>query len=513
MMGIGNSSAEDLDFEFGNHKFDQDDKAQAPSIWESNDDGPWNRDMLTLFVKNQIRVGLALPVLAVVFCAISMLWNPWTTSIAWLAGILVAQAVQIFICKMYLRPSNDKDKHTLGEWIGMLAASEHLFAICWSVPLFLFWEDANSTQQVLTIATLMAVIAVRIMIANSYMPVILAGTGVITMAIVIKCAMVGTPMYIGLGAMALLAEVFFIQLARNLQKTARDMLIFKAQRETLIDELKQAKQDAESGRTRAEVANVAKSRFLATMSHELRTPLNAIMGFSEILSEEMMGPHSVNVYKEYSEDIHHSGNYLLNLINDILDLSRIEAGKHKVNDQTVNLKEILIDAKHLLDMKIAHKNQTLKFEMPDDLPAVCGDERSIRQIWLNLLSNASKFSPPKTQITTGAKHLTNGALSVFVTDEGVGMTQDEIDDVLGMFNRAEDSDRKAIEGAGLGLPIVNGLIHLHSGELVITSEKGKGTTVTVTFPPVRVLSAGQENVLAAIAQAKPTQKALINLTT
>ncbi len=509
-MAIGSQTADHLDLEFINQTLETEQEKTTHSIWESVENGAWNRDMLTLFVKNQTSVGAALPILAFIFFTISTLWVPWTISLIWLSGILAIQATQLWICKLYLKPG--KKKRPMSEWVGMLAASEFLFAVCWSLPLFLFWDGANSSQQILIVATLMAVIAVRIMIASNYMPVIIAGTGIITFAIVIKCTMVGTPLHIGLGAMAFLAEIFFIQLARRLQKTARDMLVFKAQRESLIAELEQAKQEAEVGRQHAEVANVAKSRFLATMSHELRTPLNAIMGFSEILSEEMMGPHSVECYKEYSGDIHQSGNYLLNLINDILDLSRIEAGKHKLHEDSIDLNTVLEDSHRLLSMKLIGKNQVIKSEIPDDIPHICGDERSVRQIWINLLSNASKFSQQGATIVTGAKVLRNGALSIYVQDQGTGMTPQEVETVLGMFNRTESADRKAIEGAGLGLPIVNGLIKLHQGELLISSEKGKGTKVTVTFPPSRVLSLSQQQVMAALSHANPTQKALVSLT-
>jgi two-component system cell cycle sensor histidine kinase PleC len=163
------------------------------------------------------------------------------------------------------------------------------------------------------------------------MPVILSGTGILALAGVVRCLMEGTVGYSTLGAIVVVTEILFIQLARRLQGTAREMLIFKAEREALITQLDGALNDAEDARLKAEEANQAKSRFLATMSHELRTPLNAILGFSEILSKEMMGPHAVPVYKSYSDDIHHSGDYLLRLINDILDLSRIEANRQDLD--------------------------------------------------------------------------------------------------------------------------------------------------------------------------------------
>lgn len=480
------------------------------SLWSKDGTGPWEADMLGMFVKSQLRVALALPVLAVLFVAVNLLWVSATTLSVWLAFVFAAQGVQLVICKMY-KPT-DHGEHTVRDWVGRLAASEFLFAVCWATSLVFFWENGNSTQQVFIVATLMAVAAVRIMIANYYMPVILAGTGVLTFAIVVRCTFDATPIHVGLGAMAFLAAVYFIQLAKNLQKTARDMHIFKAEREKLIADLKAAKLEAEHGRERAEVANVAKSRFLATMSHELRTPLNAILGFSEILSQEMMGPHAISAYKEYSGDIHQSGDYLLHLINDILDLSRIEAGKHKMNEEPVNLKEVLDHCKRLMKTKLNEKEQEFSVQLPEDLPKLRADERAVRQIWLNLLSNASKFSPNATKITSGVEMLLNHKMALYVRDEGPGMTYDEIQAVQGLFNRGEFADRNAIDGAGLGLPIVSGLARLHDGEVQIRSEPGKGTTVTVVFPSKRVLNEGQEAVLASLAQASNTQRRLVQLT-
>ena len=480
------------------------------SIWEDDYSEPWQRDLLTLFVRNQLRVGLALPLLAIVFFATNLLWTEWPLLIVWLAAVFATQGVQLLICKNF--QSQSTNERSLSDWIGMLAGSEFLFAAAWSMPLYLFWETGNNTQNTFIVAVLMAVVAVRIMIASNYMPVIIAGTGFIVFNIIIRCTIEAQPLYFGLGAMVFMTEIFFVQLAKRLQKTAQDMLLFKAQREQLIGELKQSQAEAIKGQQRAEVANKAKSQFLATMSHELRTPLNAIMGFSEILREELMGPHAVEAYKDYSGDIHDSGHYLLHLINDILDLSRIEAGKHEIDNLPVSLTAVADDCMRLMRMKLRDKNQTLVVELPKNTPKLCGDERSIRQIWTNLLTNANKFSGSDTTITMGVELCANNSLKLFVSDQGSGMDADEIKNVTGLFNRGASATKKAIEGSGLGLPIVNGLARLHNGEMSISSKKGKGTTVSVTFPPSRVLSRGQETVLMNMINASSTQKALISAT-
>ncbi len=480
------------------------------SIWENGHEGSHERELLTHFVTNQMRVSLALPMLAVVFFATNLLWISWPVALGWLAMVLAAQGVQLFICKSFKNSAPAKQQ--VSDWIGALAASEFLLATSWAVPLYLFWEPGNLAQHTLTIATLMTVVAVRIMIANSYMPIIIAGTGLITFSIVIRCTMEAEPFYIGLGATVFLAEVFFILLAKRLQTTTRDMLNFKSQREQLIAKLEMAKTAAEEGRHQAEIANVAKSRFLATMSHELRTPLNAILGFSEILSDELMGPHSVSAYKDYSGDIHNSGYYLLNLINDILDLSRIEAGKHQIEDSPVCLVNVVEDCSRLLAMKLQGKNQTLLVELPDGMPKLLGDERALRQIWLNLLSNSNKFAGENTTITTGVKTLQNETLVIFVTDQGTGMSASEIENAMGLFNRGQLAEKKAIEGAGLGLPIVHGLVRLHEGEMSIKSQLGKGTTITVMFPPNRVLSQSKEAMVVSLQNASESQRALVAIT-
>ncbi|MFO1088241.1 MAG: ATP-binding protein [Hyphomicrobiales bacterium] len=482
-------------------------QARGPDAGEPS---TWELELLTLFVRNQIKVAFALAALSMLFFVTNLIWTPFQPVALWLACAFAAQGVQLLLCRQYTRIYRRAVQPS--EWVGMLTASELLYASCWIVPLFLFWQPGNDMQHIFLIATLMAVVAVRIMISSNYMPVVITGTGFITLGILMRCLIEATPLYVVLGTMAVMIEVFFIQLARRLQENARDMLVYRAQRERLIVELERARDEAERDRKRAEEANRAKSRFLATMSHELRTPLNAIMGFSEILSKEMMGPHQVKAYKNYSADIHNSGHYLLNLINDILDLSRIEAGRLEITDSAVSLVEIAAECRKLVDLKVREKNDTLKIEIPEDCPNLLADARSLRQIWLNLLSNAIKFSPAGSTIVLGVEVLPNQALSMYVTDNGPGIPANELSAALGAFTRGSLATRRAIDGAGLGLPIVNGLARLHEAELDIRSRPGQGTTVSVVFPPKRVMSENQAQLLSAQSVESASQRKLIAIT-
>lgn len=470
----------------------------------------WEHDLLAIYVSNQLRVALILPLLATLFAAASLVWADWPTAAIWLSCVIGAQGVQLFLCRQ--NEQSEGSKLGYREWVGILAASEVLCAASWSMPLFIFWDTGNDLQHVFVIATLMAVVAIRIIVASNFIPMVIAGTGFITFFILLRCILAQEALYISFGAMVIVVEIFFLQLARRLQIAAREMLQFKAQREKLISELQRAKDQADAARQKAEDANRAKSRFLATMSHELRTPLNAIMGFSEILSDEIMGPHAVSAYKDYSSDILHSGHYLLALINDILDLSRIEAGRREVVDEVVDIEAEAAAALKLIGQKAGKNQLAIEQDFPADLPKLSGDRRAVRQIWLNLVSNAVKFTQSGGRITLFARRTVDGDISLGVRDNGPGMTEAEIRSALSAFQRGSAATRMAIDGAGLGLSIVHGLAKLHGGNLDIKSSPNKGTEASVTFPQRRILDSGREAIFGEHGIDSETQKRLIALT-
>jgi two-component system, cell cycle sensor histidine kinase PleC len=478
---------------------------------------PWERDLLTLFVQNQIRVVLALPFFAALFALMTLQWTPWQQSLAWFASALGCQIIQYVLCRLYLRAQPKKSQFT--EWLGILSASEFLAAACWSTPLFLLWNNASDLQHVYIVASLIAMVAARIMISANFMPIIIAGTGLMTFALALRCLTETGYLYAGLGALAIGCQIFFVLVARKLQETARDMLIFKAQKEELVTKLMAERDRSEIARAealreklRAEEASKAKSQFLATMSHELRTPLNAILGFSEIIGREMFGRHEVAAYKNYANDIHDSGSYLLSLVNDILDLTRIEAGRRDLNAEPLVVAETLDDVRNFVSFKLTEKSQTLDFDIPANLPKIMADRRAVRQIWINLLSNAAKFSPNGGRIAVRVRHRDSGEIVVSVIDNGPGMPEEEIATAMEAFSRGSLAVKKAVDGAGLGLPIVKGLITMHGGSFVLRSKPGLGTEATVIFPAARVMSGPRAGVVSEPAAATPSQRKLIAIT-
>jgi two-component system cell cycle sensor histidine kinase PleC len=484
--------------------------AITPKQADSSSDDVREFDLLTLFVRNQIRVSLAMPILSIFMMAAIYSWTTWVAAASWFGSYLTAQAIQYYLCNLYEQTRKDKLKST--EWVGMLCASETLIAVCWVIPLFAYWETGNQSQHIYLVSITLAAIAARVLTAGNYMPIILAGTGIIALATMTRCLLESGLVYNMLASIVVLAEIFFVQLARRLQGTAQEMLVFKAEREALIGQLDGALCEAEIARSKAEEANLAKSRFLATMSHELRTPLNAILGFSEILSKEMMGPHAVPVYKSYSDDIHYSGDYLLKLINDILDLSRIEANRSDLDIEPVDPCVVARESAELLSIQTSHKAQTVQFDFPDEPVRLLADNRALRQMWLNLLSNAVKFAPEASNICVSIRQKSNGSVILSVADNGPGLHADELDFMRTAFVRGTYAREKAIDGAGLGLSIVNGLAKLHEAELAMKSNQPTGLIVSIEFPSHKVLGTVRASLADANKSMPQTQRKLIELT-
>jgi len=256
-----------------------------------------------------------------------------------------------------------------------------------------------------------------------------------------------------------------------------------------ITERRRAEAAIVAARQQAEAANQAKSAFLARISHELRTPLNAILGFSDIIRREALGPLGSPRYKEFTEDIHSSGTHLLSLIDDLLDLSKIEAGRVELREEVVRLDELVDSVFRFLQQRAAEAGLAVGVEIPRDLPPVRADKRALKQVLLNLLSNAVKFTPRGGRITLRASRDPGGGLHVSVADNGIGIAAADIARAMEPFGQVDSSLTRSYEGAGLGLSISQRLVTLHGGRLVLESEPGVGTTITVEIPPERIIAA------------------------
>jgi signal transduction histidine kinase len=276
-----------------------------------------------------------------------------------------------------------------------------------------------------------------------------------------------------LGVLALMAVVLHRQLEAR--------LVANRKLRVTVGELERA-------RVAAEASSRVKSQFLANMSHELRTPLNAIIGFSEMIRDAIMGPVATR-YREYAHDIHSCGRLLLGVISDVLDLSKVEVGRLDLHDEQVDLAKVVGDCHRLISERVKTGRLELAIDLPSDLPMLLGDELRLKQIVLNLLSNSVKFTPAGGRVTLSAAVAPDGSLALAVSDTGIGMKAEEIPIALEPFRQIDSVHTRRYEGTGLGLPLARTLVELHGGTLHIDSIPGRGTTVTVTFPPERLIDA------------------------
>ena len=268
-------------------------------------------------------------------------------------------------------------------------------------------------------------------------------------------------------------------------------------RSRLLAENQRASEALRIAKEDAEKANRAKSEFLANMSHELRTPLNAIIGFSELILQEKQGPIGNKVYAGYIADIFRSGSDLLQIIGDILDLSKAEAGKLELNDeQEVDISGIIDEVVRLIQPKANQGGVTIGIAVADGIPFLLCDRLKLKQIVLNLMSNAVKFTPPNGRIDVAADADTQRGLTISVRDTGIGIAPADLPRVMQPFVQVNSSLARLHSGTGLGLPLVQTMLRLHGGEMQIESESGAGTLVRVIFPPARLVS-------GASAVAKP----------
>src|ERR1700754_4746964 len=386
----------------------------------------FDAELLRQYAQTRLSASYVVLLLVVATGVLFGLWMQPIPAAAWTAGMICIHAAMIRSCKRYLAEA--PTPATTRKWRTRFVVLDLLYGLCWMV--ILIHPAMDSVAETVLMFLMLLVIAVSSMLAANLPVAALAATAPVAVAMALSFALTGSLDNYILAALALAAEGYFVLLAHRLHSSTFATLEARAEKDALIGELEQAKAISDEARHRAESANVAKSRFLAQMSHELRTPLNAILGFSEVMKTEIFGEHAVPAYKDYAGDIHNSGVHLLGLINEILDLSRIEAGRYELNEEAVGLVGVVSECSHLLKLRASSRGLTIQEVFEREMPRLWADERAIRQVVLNLLSNAIKFTPQGGQVTIKLGWTAAGGQYLSIRDTGPGIPEDEIPVVM-----------------------------------------------------------------------------------
>jgi two-component system cell cycle sensor histidine kinase PleC len=457
----------------------------------------FDRELLKLHARAMARVALAIPIMVLSIAAAGLYTGISSEILAWTVIALAGYAVLALVAR-----GADRAETTgidVARTRRDFLIAHFLSGVGWVYFALIGCGGCQIDQfpAVKGIVLLLAIAATALI--ASLLRGALAVTFVLPVASYVLLAQhLWTPIEIMVAGLLVASLPFFAYVAGQMNRSALMLLSFRSETDALMAELDTAKSMSDEARRRAEEANLAKSRFLASMSHELRTPLNAILGFSEVMGNEVLGPLENKTYRDYAKDIHTSGQHLLDLINEILDLSRIEAGRYQLNEEPVVVTGLVEDCCHLMELKARNKGIRIVQRFESGLPRLLADERAVRQITLNLLSNAVKFATPGTEVLVRVGWTAGGGQYISVKDAGPGIPADEIPVVLSAFGQGSIAIKSAEQGTGLGLPIVQGLIALHGGEFELHSKLREGTEAIAIFPPSRVMEA---------LPALPTKKA------
>ena len=443
-------------------------------------------DLFQTFARNQVNTGMVMPIFVLLIALVLSPWFGWEIAGIWASACGLSYMLLAAISRRFL--SQEREPEELPSWRKRFLFGQAVISLSWVAFAILYTLDPGNYQLALIVfSTILVFQAITSMQNYAFGRSVLITAAPASAGLSVQYILSYDTALILMGVIIITSLLFFYFLADRFKRSVVTLLEHSTENRRLISELETAQLFSEEARKRAEEASLAKSRFLATMSHELRTPLNAILGFSEVMRDEIMGPIGNDTYKEYSDNIHTSGSHLLKLINEILDISRIEAGKHELEEEEIKLPQVVNDACQMIEIKAKQKGVRLDKDFEANLPPVWGDQRALHQVVLNLLSNALKFTPGGGKVTVTVGWTQKGGQYVCVTDTGPGIPEDEIPVVLSSFGQGSIAIKHAEDGTGLGLNIVQALLHMHQGKFELKSKLRIGTEAYAYLPQARVI--------------------------
>jgi two-component system cell cycle sensor histidine kinase PleC len=394
---------------------------------------------------------------------------------------MIASAVTFMIARRYPLASS---KNVFGVRRGLVAL-QAVIGLCWGGVAWALWLEGSPANHCFVVIVMAMALWATALTRCAVRTVFLTGLTALAVPLFLRLATSSGDVAHVFLALFPLWMWYMVFTAMGARKRVDDMLAARFANEDLSKQLAAAHDEAVEKREEAELANKSKTAFLANMSHELRTPLNAIIGFSELIMSQALGVGSSR-YPEYAGDIHTSGTHLLTLINEILDVAKIEAGRMEIDPRPMDIGCAIEGVERIMAIRAREKGVNVRYSVAPELGEIVADERAFRQILLNLLSNAVKFAPQGGLIAVTCRRADDGGTLVSVADNGPGIAADKLALLFRPFTRVDNRFDHAHGGTGLGLALVQGLARLHGGRAWIESTEGQGTSAYVYFPLVSV---------------------------
>lgn len=427
---------------------------------------------------------LTLPFAAALIALGCRNWVGLPVLVGWV-GAVTAMCIFMAVAGRVLDPQLDDDAAAVRRVARLRTAITAFFLVVWCAMAVVLWVPGNTVNHMYLVLVLACTLTASASMLAMHPATIAAALAIVGGTMVVRPLLSGGEFDLvlaGLDALFLLLMIGHVRVVYCMATRARDL---EFERHHMVRDLARTKAEADRERAMAVEAGKAKSEFLSNMNHELRTPMNAILGFSELIKTKAFGD-MIDKYTEYAEIIYQSGEHLLQLINDMLDLAKIEGGKLTLRDETFPIARLVTEAVDDHKDRAAAGELELVTELAANLPQIDADQRAVRNILSNLLSNALKFTPPGGRITVSARIARDGRLQIDVADTGIGIAPEDQLQVFERFGRGRHDVTVSDQGTGLGLAIVKGFAEAHDGEVVLESEPGVGTRVSIYLPAERL---------------------------